>query len=124
MVARSRIDGRAELGRRGEALAASYLEARGFRVLARNVRQGRLELDIIAQRGTLVVFCEVRARTSDRFIGPAHSIDHEKIRKLRQAAASWLRESKLGRVQVRFDAACLVFDTPEGRLTYYEAAFQ
>lgn len=124
MRTRGTSDPRAELGRRGEALAALHLEALGFQVLARNVRQGRLELDIIAQRGALVVFCEVRARTSDRFISPAHTIDHEKIRKLRQAATSWLRSAGLGRVQVRFDACCIVFDTPRGRLRYYEGAFQ
>ena len=118
------IEGRAELGRRAEALAAQHLEGLGYELLARNVRQGRLELDIVARKAGLVVFCEVRARTSDRFISPAHSIDHAKIQRVRQAAARWLSDAQLGRVEVRFDAACIVFDVPGGRLTYYEGAFR
>jgi putative endonuclease len=112
------------LGKRAELLAAEHLQARGFELLARNARLGRFEIDVIARQGPLVVFCEVRARSSDRFISPAHTINHDKIRKLRQAAALWLRRSGLGRVEVRFDAACVVFDEPAGRLTYYEGAFQ
>jgi putative endonuclease len=114
---------RAELGKRAETLAARYLEQLGFSLLARNARQGRLELDIIARRGPLVVFCEVRSRTDDRFISPADTITPIKQRRLRQAATLWLRQAGLGHVEVRFDAACVVFDVPEGRLTYYEGAF-
>lgn len=115
---------RPELGRRAEQLVASDLERRGFQLLARNARQGHLEIDLVARRGGLVVFCEVRSRSNDRFISPAHTITHVKIQRLRQAAASWLREAALGHVEVRFDAACVVFDVPEGRLMYYEAAFR
>jgi putative endonuclease len=118
------LNARAELGRRAETLTAHHLEQLGFSVLARNARQGRLELDIVARRGQLVVFCEVRSRSNDRFISPADTITPVKMRRLRQAATLWLREAKLGSVEVRFDAACVVFDVPEGRLTYYEGAFQ
>jgi putative endonuclease len=115
---------RAELGRRAEMLAANHLEQLGFTLLARNARLGRLELDIIARRGGLVVFCEVRSRSDDRFISPADTITPVKMRRLRQAATLWLREARLGGVEVRFDAACVVFDVPQGRLTYYEGAFR
>ncbi|HKP59243.1 MAG TPA: YraN family protein [Polyangiales bacterium] len=117
-------DTRAELGRRAEALAARHLEQLGFSMLARNARLGRFELDIIARRGPLVVFCEVRSRSDDRFISPADTITSVKQQKLRQAATLWLRQAKLGNVEVRFDAVCVVFDVPEGRLTYYEGAFR
>ena len=123
MHSRTGEDTRAELGRRAETLAAQHLEGLGFHVLARNAHLGRLELDIVAQRGRLVVFCEVRSRTDDRFISPADTITPVKQRKLRQAATLWLRQGGLGWVDVRFDAACVVWDVPEGRLTYYEGAF-
>lgn len=122
-MSRSALLLRPELGRRAEQLAAQYLERAGFELLARNARQGHLEIDLVARRGSLVVFCEVRSRSSDRFISPAHTITAVKVQRLRQAAALWLRQVKLERVDVRFDAACIVFDTPEGRLTYYEGAF-
>jgi putative endonuclease len=123
-VSRSAFFNRAVLGRRGEQLTAEYLERRGFVVLARNARQGHLEIDLVARRGALVIFCEVRSRSDDRFISPAHTITPVKIQRLRQAAARWLQAAGLGYVEVRFDAACVVFDVPDGRLTYYEAAFQ
>lgn len=114
---------RAELGARAEALVAERLERAGFAVLARNARVGRLEIDVIARSGRLVVFCEVRARASDRFMSPAESIDRAKQGRVRRAAAAWLRAARLGDVDVRFDAASVVFDTPAGRIEYYENAF-
>ncbi len=117
-------DGRAALGRRAEALACAHLEREGFAIVGRNVRVGRLELDVIARRGSLVVFCEVRSRRSDRLMTPAQSIDRRKVARVRQAAARWLREASLvGAAQVRFDAASVVFDRPEGRLNYLPGAF-
>lgn len=117
------MDARAELGRRAESLVCERLERFGFVVVARNARVGRLEIDVIAKRRKLVVFCEVRARTSDRLMSPAHTIDAHKVARVRRAAAQWLRESKLSGVDVRFDAAAVVFDGPEGRIEYYEGAF-
>jgi putative endonuclease len=123
-VSRSAFLNRPLLGRRAEQLAAEYLEREGFVLLARNARQGHLEIDLVARRGGLVIFCEVRSRSDDRFISPAHTITPVKIQRLRQAAARWLRTAEVGYVEIRFDAACVVFDVPDGRLTYYEAAFR
>ena len=50
------------LGRRGERLAARVLEARGWRILARNYKAGRREIDIVARRERLLLFVEVKAR--------------------------------------------------------------
>ena len=77
---------------------------------------------MIARRGSLVVVCEVRSRRSARPVFPAETIRGEKLKRVRSATASWLRREKLGRVQVRIDAAAVVFDGPEGkpRIEYYE----
>ena len=114
---------RAALAQRAEALVAAHLEQHGFRVTGRNVRVGRLEIDIIARRHDLVVFCEVRGRSSDAFMAPAASIDARKVERIRRAAATWLRGARLGPVDVRFDAAAVVFDQLEPRIDYYEGAF-
>lgn len=114
---------RALLGRRAESVVAEYLEREGYRILARNARVGRLEIDIIAQRKRLVVFCEVRGRATDTFMAPAQSIDAKKAARIRQAAAGWLRSASLGPIDVRFDAAAVVFDRPQPRIDYYEGAF-
>jgi len=113
---------RSDLARRGEALVASLLEDRGFSIHGRNVRVGRLELDVIAQRGALVVVCEVRSRASASPVHPAVTIDRKKLERVRRATAIWLRRQKLGHVRARIDAAAVVFDEPRGepRIEYYE----
>ncbi len=110
------------LARRGEELVASLLEKRGFQICGRNVRVGRLELDVIARRGSLLVVCEVRSRASARPVFPAETIGGEKLSRVRRATAMWLRKEKLGRVHARIDAAAVVFDGPggEARIEYYE----
>lgn len=85
------------------------------------MRVGRLELDVIARRGSLVVVCEVRSRRSARPVFPADTIVGEKLNRVRRATAQWLRREKLGRVQVRIDAAAVVFADPSApTLHYYE----
>lgn len=111
------------LGARAEQLACDHLCALGFEIVARNLRVGRLELDVVARRGPLMVFCEVRSRTSDRLMTPAQSINPRKVMRVRQAAALWLRTSRPGPVQMRFDVASVTFDVSEGRLNYLEGAF-
>ncbi len=112
---------RIALGARGEALVAAHLERAGFTILGRNVRVGRLELDVIARRGSLVVFVEVRTRASSRVVAPVETIDVAKLDRIRRAAAGWLREQKLlGRVDVRIDAASVVLSDAAPALDYYE----
>ena len=55
-----------ELGRRGEAHAASYLEQCGYRVLARNARAAGVEIDLVVIRGAKIVFVEVKTRRTRR----------------------------------------------------------
>jgi len=113
---------RRDLARRGEDLVASLLSERGFTIVGRNVQVGRLELDVIARRGSLVVVCEVRSRRSARPVFPAETIQGKKLARVRRATALWLRREKLGRVHARIDAAAVVFDGPGGepRVEYYE----
>lgn len=106
-----------------EALVASELARRGFAILGRNVRVGRLEIDLIARRGSLVVFCEVRSRASSALLDPIETIDRSKAQRIRRAAARWLAGARLGAVEVRFDAASVVFDCDPARLDYFENAF-
>lgn len=116
---------RQALGRAAENLVAERLVAAGFVVLARNARVGRLELDIVARRGSLLVICEVRARRSARVALPAETVDARKQARLRRAARGWLAGRSIGAREVRFDVASVVFDGPGGapRLAYYPHAF-
>ncbi|MEM7139288.1 MAG: YraN family protein [Myxococcota bacterium] len=112
---------RRELARRGEELVASRLAQQGFRIIGQNVQVGRLELDLIARRDSLIVVCEVRSRRSARPVFPADTIVGEKLNRIRRATALWLRTQRLGRVRVRIDAAAVVFADPSApEVHYYE----
>ena len=111
------------MGARAESLVCEYLEARGYRVIERNVRIGRKELDIIARRGRTLVVCEVRARRTGRSLSPLETITDRKIRHIREGALAWLIKAGLRGVAVRFDAAAVTFDDPRGCIDYREDAF-
>ncbi|MDB4988551.1 MAG: hypothetical protein JWN04_3729 [Myxococcaceae bacterium] len=108
---------------RGEALVAERLEQEGFVVLARNARVGRLELDLVARRGRLIVVCEVRTRSSRDFIDPILTIDRAKQERVRRAARGWLAQHGLASCEIRLDAASVIINDAENDLVYYEAAF-
>jgi ribonuclease HII len=78
-------------GRHGENLAEKYLLACGLKVLERNYRSGRDELDIIALDGGTVAFVEVKYRESSRFGTPGEAVDSAKRRNITQAAAAWMQ---------------------------------
>jgi putative endonuclease len=83
---------RADIGALGEQLAVDHLSSLGLRVLARNWRCRYGELDVIAVDDTsrIVVFVEVKTRTSDRFGGVAQAVTPDKVRRLRRLAGLWL----------------------------------
>jgi putative endonuclease len=94
---------RRALGAEGEARAAGYLARRGYHILARNVRAGGVEIDLVARRAGTVAFVEVKTRRS-RFLGRAEeAVDARKQVRLVRGAAAWLREHRGSVRRVRFD---------------------
>ncbi len=114
---------RAAVGSAGEEAAARWYEAEGYEVLERNWRRREGEVDLIARRGRTVVFCEVKARTSDRFGTGAEAVLPAKQQRIRRLAARWLSEltpaAGRGLVDLRFDVASFT----AGELTVVEDAF-
>jgi len=103
-------DGRLELGRWGEDLAAQHLAAGGARVLARNWRCPAGELDIVALEpdGTLV-FCEVKTRRGTGYGEPAEAVGPRKARRVRELACRWLAQDRPpGPHDLRFDVVSVV----------------
>ena len=107
----------------GEALAAKRYEDDGYEILDRNWRRREGEIDLIVRQGKTVVFCEVKARSSDRFGSGAESVLEAKQRRIRRLAARWLSEltpaSGRSRVEVRFDVVSIT----AGRVEVIENAF-
>jgi len=84
--------GRRELGAFGERVAAAHLEAKGYRIRARNFRCREGEIDIVAEQGDCLVFVEVRTRRGDAFGTPAESVTVAKERRLLTVAKAYLQQ--------------------------------
>lgn len=82
------------LGRYGEDLAARWYEQHGYEIVARNWSCSAGELDIVARRDDVYVFCEVKARSSAAFGVPAEAVGYAKQARLRRLAAMWLNEAR------------------------------
>ena len=90
-------------GRLGEEAAARFLEGRGWRILARNVRRRFGEIDIVARDGAILVFVEVKThRRHSPFAGRLWAVDRRKKRNLLRASANWLMRRRW-RGNYRFD---------------------
>jgi putative endonuclease len=118
-------DDRRALGAAGEALAASHLEAAGWRVLARNVRAGGVEIDLVAARGGVVAFVEVKTRRARAYGLPEEAVDARKRARLVRGAGAWLAAERPRARSVRFDVICCELEGDgRWRLRHLEAAFQ
>lgn len=117
-------DDRLALGREGEARAASYLERRGWRIVARNARAGGVELDLVARRGGTLAFVEVKTRRARRFGLPEEAVDARKQARLVRGARAWLQAHRTRAQRVRFDVvACERDDAGRWQVRHLEAAF-
>ena len=99
-----------ELGRRGEQVAAEYLERAGLRILDRNWRCEAGEIDIVALERRALVICEVKTRSGVRYGSPLEAVSRSKQLRLRRLASSWLAAQELGFDEVRIDVIGLVRD--------------
>lgn len=96
------------LGDRGEALAARYLAARGYTVVNRNFRMGRKEIDLVARRGDVVAFVEVKTRGGLGYGHPLEAITWKKRREIQQVAAAWIDRFGQPGDNYRFDAVAVL----------------
>jgi putative endonuclease len=118
-----------ELGAEGETRAARHLVRRGYRIVARNVRAGGVELDLVARRGRMIVFVEVKTRRSTRLGPPELSVDARKQARLVRGAVAWLAENPTFAQRIRFDVvACEVATDGSGvarwRIRHIPDAFE
>jgi putative endonuclease len=105
------------VGRYGEDLAADHLCAAGLQIIARNWRCPDGELDIIALDGEVLVFVEVKTRSSAAFGSPAEAVGHAKAARLRRLALRWLEEQRRESAfwpLLRFDVIAVVRLSPGG----------
>jgi putative endonuclease len=110
------------IGPAGEERAARYLEKEGYRVLARNYRTPRGEIDIVAQNEERVVFVEVKNWRALDALALEQAIDGRKQNRIRRASQVFLMDHpELRRRRVSYDV--LLFCAPTGPPRHYENAF-
>ncbi len=96
-----------EKGVLGEEIAREVLEREGLRILCTNYRSAGAEVDIIAQEGDVLVFCEVKYRRSDGYGPPELPVTPRKQKRLRYAALAYLAERGIEDRVCRFDVVAL-----------------
>jgi putative endonuclease len=100
-------------------LACAFLERRGLRLIEKNYRCKRGEIDLIMQHDRQLVFVEVRYRQSLAYGGPLASIDHKKRAKLIACALQYLQSTN-AQTQARFDVVGI---SAENRIDWVQNAF-
>lgn len=111
-------------GRAAEQMALQHLEQHGLRLLTRNFRCTRGEIDLIMQHGDTVVFVEVRSRRSDAYGSGAASVGARKQAKLNAAANIYLQQHPaLSNCPCRFDVVALSFGSDPPQLDWIPDAF-
>jgi putative endonuclease len=119
-------DVRMQRGAAAEDLAAQYLQVRGLKILARNMRCKAGELDLVCLDGGILAIVEVRQRGSAEFGGALSSVTWTKQRKILRAAQFFLRREKQWRnLALRFDVLAIE-GLPDGahRIDWVKDAFR
>lgn len=91
------------IGQRGEKIAAHFLRKQGYKILLKNVRLGRGEIDLLCRHDEVLVFVEVKTRADEKHGPPAAAVDAWKRRCLIHAAQLYLAELNHPQLIYRFD---------------------
>lgn len=114
----------ARTGRAGEDAAAEWLRRAGYELCARNWRQGRYELDIVARKAGVVHIVEVKTRRAGSLTPPEAAITPRKFRALDRAAACYLAATGMTEWEVQFDLAAVEIGHGGVRVTLVENAME
>lgn len=110
------------IGSWGEERAVEFLRGHGYKILERNFRIWEGEIDVIAEKGGMIHFIEVKTRTSDRFGEPEESLVARKKRRLLRAGMEYLDSNSIQEGCYQFDLIAIKCSRARklNRLSYYE----
>ena len=106
------------LGEQGEKQAARYLKKKGYKVVTANYRCKFGEIDLIARDADVIIFIEVKTRTSTDFGNPAAAVDYRKQQQISKVAHHYLVTHHNDDVDARFDVISIL--SPRGQKTEIE----
>ncbi|SFD46004.1 YraN family protein [Spirosoma endophyticum] len=111
-----------ETGKQGELEAVRYLQEKGYEIMTQNYRYQHAEIDLIAKKGKLLVFVEVKTRTNLSYGNPEEFVSYTKAKLVMKAAENyifandWLHD-------IRFDIVAVTVAGNELRINHIEDAF-
>lgn len=107
----------------GEELASKLLVSKGYTILEKNWYYGKLEVDIICEYQGLMVFVEVKLRSTDYFMEPQQAVNIKKQKSIIKAADGYLREKEIN-LESRFDIIAITFvEGTKPQIDHFEDAF-
>lgn len=111
-----------EVGKKGEDEAVKYLLEKGFEILERNFRFGRYEIDIIARYKNLLVFLEVKIRSSNLFGYPETFVSDSQVERILDTAEEYQHKTNWSG-DIRFDIISIEKEGGGSKITHFEDAF-
>ncbi len=111
-----------ELGKLGEAAAQALLKQKGHQIMVCNYRFGRAEIDIISKENGLLIFTEVKTRSSEAFGYPEESVDRKKRRLMKEAAEEYMYQTG-HEGELRFDIISVLLRQGKTEVHHIEDAF-
>lgn len=111
-----------ELGKLGEELAVEFLQKKGYEILETNWTFQKAEIDIIAQKGSVLAVVEVKTRSSLEFGLPQEFVKPKKIQLLVKAINEYITQKDLD-LEVRFDIIAIHKENNEFVIDHIEDAF-
>ncbi len=111
-----------ELGKKGEQLAVDFLLKNGYKIIERNYRFDKAEVDIIAKKENILAVIEVKTRSTTDFGNPQDFVKPKQIKNLVKAVDEYINENDLD-LEVRFDIIAIVKKKKGFEIEHLENAF-
>lgn len=86
---------KSQTGKQGEEIAVAYLRRNGFLIADTNWRNGRYEIDIVAQKHGMTHFVEVKTRSASSLTSPEQALSKAKTDAMRRAANAYLAQHRI-----------------------------
>ena len=111
-----------ELGKEGEEIATGYLANDGYKILERNWRYKKGEIDIICSKEDFIMFVEVKTRSTGFFGQPEEAVNKKKQRYLIQAADAYVNQKDI-LLEVRYDIISIIIHQKKQKIRHIQDAF-
>ena len=111
-----------ETGKKGEDIAAQYLQQNGYQILEKNWRYHRNEIDIVASINNVVVVAEVKTRHSKPLVAPELAVDRTKRKAIIRSANAYVNYKRMLQ-EVRFDIITVIISGENAEVNHIIDAF-